>query len=273
MPISDGALTIGFTFESLDGLIGDRGSPIMHYLAVSCTCMNVSGEDGSLGHADPTCDKCYGTGIVYRDPVIGKAIIDPISANRIWSQQSWIQPGDISMMPPTYFRRVGNFDKILVLLPVPVDSQVLYRGVKTQGSPRPSGLLANEDYLYWESGREQARWLEDEDGKTYLPGEYLIQGHILRWSDNGGPGIGKKYVISYEAYPEYIMWTMPTDIYDLDVTVGQMIMGRRVVMQTDPSKRQIEPPWYENVVNAPSITDNPYPVFSLAPGKGVSPSR
>lgn len=266
-------MSVGPNFEALDGLIGDRGSPIIHFMASACPCLNTDPASGAVGQPDSNCDQCFGQAYIYRKPAKGVALVEAISANRIWSQQAWVQPGDVTVSPATYFRRVGNFDKIVILVPFPVDSQVITRGQKNALSPRPSGLASNEDYLFWHSGHQRARWIEDVNGRVYEPGEYLIEGRKIIWASNGGPSIGTKYTISYEAYPEYVAWTPPTEVFDLDQSVGQMVMGRRVVMAVDPTKRKIVPPWQDDYENAPELTRDPYTQFKYAPKKGLSPSR
>jgi len=161
----------------------------------------------------------------------------------MWAQVGWIQPGDLSFSPSRHARRINDFDRITLTTSIPVDGQVITRGVTTPHSPRPPDLKANEDLLILEAGRREAVLLEDVDGREYDVPSYVLIGRKIIWTEGAGPPLGKSYSVKYEAYPEYIAWTTPFDRWDRQRELGQRAMLRRAVVEFDPAGRQIRPPW------------------------------
>lgn len=275
MPFRESTLNVDWNFSLQEGLISSRGTPVCHEKAVACTCVSTDPESGLLGSSDPTCPNCFGKGYMFRDPRRFLGLISNITADKYWSQVSWIQPGDLVFSPSIKARRISDFDRITIGMPTPFEGQVITRGVASNISPRPTELLPNEDYLHWEAGRWAAIWLEDEDGKTYRAGEYLLKGRKIEWSGNAGPAVGKKYSIKYEINPEYIAFVTPIDRWDRSRELGQRVMLRRATMDTNPANRQIRPPWLERVENnAFEGYDDPYTEYGDGGwGRKVDPQR
>lgn len=253
MPFRDRGLVARIDFNKLESHISNQGDYVVHYISALCPCMTQNSV-GAVGHADPSCITCYGSGYIYRDPVKIVGLLTALTTNKFWSQVAWISPGDLSFSPSARTRRIGDFDRIQLTSPVPVESQVITRGQATSYSPRPSSLESNEDYLYWESGRSAAAYLEDEDGNVYRPGDYELDGRIIRWPSGSKLLSGKKYTIKYEAYPEYICWSTPIDRWDKGRELGQRVLLRRAVLDSDPTRRQIKPPWEEDIMSVPDRT-------------------
>lgn len=249
MPLRESSLGADWSFPIQNGLIHNRGTPVSHEVAVTCPCVSLVAEDGAVGVADPTCEECFGKGFLFRDPVRMIGLLTNLTTDRHWSQVGWIEPGDLIFAPLTNSRRITDFDRIIVGVPVPFSGQVILRGQSSALSPRPRGLQANEDYLIWEAGRCEATWVEDEDGVVYRVGEYYLDGRRVKWSGNAGPQIGKKYTIKYEIFPEYIAFITPIDRWDRSRELGQRVMLRRATLDTNPGNRQIRPPWEEQVLN------------------------
>lgn len=256
MPIRDGVVTVGFTYEALDGLVGDRGTPYIHEIALPCPCMQIDPKGGMAGHPDPNCRQCVGKGYLYEEARKSIGLVSGLSNNKFWAQVSWISPGDLSLSPLIQARRVTDFDRITLAVPVPFEGMIIVRGTDSPFSPRVPELAENEDLLYFEAGREQATIILDEDGKRYFPGNYWLDGRTIKWA--GGPAVGKKYSIKYEAFPEFIAWTTPVDRWDLKQELGQRVLLRRVTMEANPKNRVIRPPWKELMENGPKFTDKPY---------------
>lgn len=249
MPINDSALGIDFNFEAMEGLIGDRSTSVVHEIAIACTCIHMNANQGPLGQADISCKKCFGQGIVYRDPAPLDGLLAGLSSNRFWAQVSWIQPGDLSFAPSLHARRLSDRDRIQITLPTPTEGQVLLRGVESSLSVRPLSLKENQDYLWWEAGRDVAIWVEDEDDIIYAPGDYLFLGRRIEWRGKQ-PAKGKRYVIKYEAYPEFVCWATPFDRWDRQREIGQRVLLRKAVFNPDPKQRPIREPWRESLDNA-----------------------
>ena len=274
MPFRESALGVDWSFSLQDGLIYDRGTPVSHEIALACTCTNKDPDQGSVGTADPTCAECYGKGYIFRDPVRMIGLLTNLTTDRHWAQVGWIDPGDLIFSPLTKSRIISDFDRITIGMPMPFEGQIIVRGQESSLSPRPSDLESNEDYLYWESGRHEAIWLEDEDGKTYRVGEYLLKGRRIAWSGTAGPAVGKSYSIKYEIYPEYIAFVTPIDRWDRSRELGQRVMLRRSTLDTNPGNRQIRLPWEERVLNNDfKGMDDPLNAYGDGGEPNVDPQR
>lgn len=275
MPFREPSLSSDWNFSLQEGMISGHGTPVAHEIAVACSCMSVSSEEGLVGTADPTCNQCFGRGYIFRDATRLVGLISNITTDKYWSQVGWIEPGDLIFSPSIKARRISDFDRITIGMPTPFEGQVITRGVSSSLSPRPTDLLSNEDYLHWEAGRYEAIWIEDEDGNTYRVGEYLLKGRRIQWSGNAGPVRGKKYTIKYEIYPEYIAFATPIDRWDRSRELGQRVMLRRATLDTNPANRQIRLPWEERVLNNDfKGTDDPYDQYGDGGyGRKVGPQR
>jgi len=274
MPFRESSLGVDWSFSIQEGMIHNRGTPVSHEIAVTCSCVNTDPSEGPVGIADPTCSECYGKGYIFRDPVRIVGLLSNLTTDRQWSQVGWIEPGDLMFSPSVKARRITDFDRVTIGMPVPFEGQVIVRGQESSISPRPKDLLSNEDYLYWEAGRHEAIWLEDEDGITYKVGEYLLKGRRISWSGNAGPSIGKKYSIKYEIYPEYIAFVTPIDRWDRSREIGQRVMLRRSTLDSNPGNRQIRPPWEERVLNNDfKGMDDPYSQYGDGGEPKVDPQR
>lgn len=251
-----------FDFELQEELIGDRGNYVIHYISILCSCLQVDPAEGVVGHADPLCTLCFGQSRLFVDPVRMIGLTSGLSNNRMWAQVGWVEPGDLSFSPSLKARRISNFDKIVLTSSMPAENQVIVRGQTSPFSPRAIDLESNEDLLYWEAGRPEAVWLQDENGIIYHAGQYRLHGRRVKWAEGAGPAVGKRYSINYEAYPEYIAWVTPMDRWDRNMELGQRVMLKKAVMTLNPERREIRPPWEEQLMeNGPSGTDDPYSKF------------
>ena len=273
MPFRDAALGVDINFEAVEGLIGDRGDPVIHEISLPCACLQTDPEEGPMGHADPSCSKCRGRGYMYRDPVNMIGLLTGFNANQSWVIAGWVQPGDISFTPSTHARIISNFDRVTLCAPYPVEGQRIVRGKNTAFSPRPPDLADNEDLLYWESGDEEAMWLEDVNGRVYQLGEYELVGRRIRWIGGFGPPIGTGYSIRYRAYVEFIAWTGPTQIWDNKREVGRRVLLRRAVVESNPGNHTIRPPWIERVEGEILGYEDPYSLLDAHFDRPVYPSR
>lgn len=273
MAIQDGGLGIDFTPEKAGGFVGNRGTPIVHEIGVKCPCLQMDGEGGLEGQADPNCSLCGGSSYLYRNPTNTVGIISNMSANRFWSMVSWVQPGDLLLSPHPDYRRLGDFDKIIVRMPTPVDDMVIKRGIATSLTPRPEGLKANEDVLFWEAVRFEALWVEDQKGVAYKPGDYLLRGRKIEWIANQPP-VGTKYTVKYEGYPEYVVWTTPVERFDRSRLIGQRVMLRRAVLSAPENLKKLQSELSailsdENAFNSEDVYDHFGKVFDAK----VNPRR
>jgi len=273
MPFQDSVLGIDWDFEALEGLIGDRGDPVIHEISMKCTCLQTDPEEGAVGQSDPNCAKCRGRGYQYEDPVQVIGLLTSMSSNQLWAMTGWVQPGDISLSPSIHAREISNFDRVTLCHPYPVDGQILVRGIETAFSPRSTDLEDNEDLLYWEAGDEEAQWIIDEDGKRYFPGEYILHGRRIRWIGGFGPAKGKKISIKYRAFVEFISWTGPFQAYDNRRDIGQRVMLRRAVVESNPGNSTVRPPWIERVEGEFRGYEDPYELIDAHFDRTMNPSR
>jgi len=259
MSFADTGLSIDMNFEGIEGLIGNRGTCVIHELSLVCPCMQTSPEDGFVGVADPACVRCMGLGYLYRDPRFITGLVTGIRLNKLILEQGWAAPGDLTLAPSTHARRVSDYDRVTLRNSIPVDSEVKVRGVVTALTPRPSVLAANEDMLWWEAGEREATWIEDEDGREYRAGEYRLSGRRIIWTPGAGPAIGKSYTVKYEAFQEYIAWTTPMERLDRGRRLGQQVMLRKRVIDSAAAQRQITLPKVDDLVYENAFRgDRPY---------------
>lgn len=273
MPFRNVALGIDFDFELIDGLVGDRGDSVIHEISLVCPCKQTDAGDGALGHADPSCESCRGRGYQYRDPVIITGLLTGFQNRQDWVIAGWVQPGDLSFSPPTYAREMSNFDRVTLCNPYPVEGQVILRGRDAAFSPRPPDLQADEDLLYWEAGDIEAMWLEDKNGNRYFPGQYQLDGRRIKWIGGFGPAVGSAYTIRYRAYIEMLVWTGPTPVWDNRRDVGQRVMLRRAVVESNPGRHEIRPPWVERVEGDFRGYEEPYALLDAHFTNSMVPSR
>jgi hypothetical protein len=256
MPFQDPGLATDFNFESLEGLIGNRGITVVHQYATKCTCINVDPNEGAVGQPQPGCTKCYGRGYVYRDAVQMDGIIASLTFTTNFVQLGWIKPGDMTFSPSIHARDIGDFDRIRLTLPTSVEPELLVRGSATSLTPRPPGLADNEDYLKYEAGKAMAQWIEDEDDVVYSNTDYLLKGHRIIWTEGCGPAVGKKYSIKYMAFRAYIAFNPPMFRWDRDRNLGSRVMLRaETVMKLG---KVIELPWEEEIEDNAFRSDDPY---------------
>lgn len=272
MAIADTGLSIDMNFESLEGLIGNRGAAVVHEISAPCPCIRTDPAKGAVGHSDPNCALCLGQGRIFRDPRRMKGLLDSLSTNKQWSQVGWIQPGDAMFSPSTKARRINDFDRITLTVSLPVDGQVITRGQASALSPRPPGLLANEDLLYYESSRKEAALIVDSNGMTWLPGKYILDGRRIRWTDGVGPRVGSNYTIKYEAHPEMIAWATPFDRWDRQRELGQQVMLRKAAMDGNIGQ-QIREPWRERLHSNPMESTDAYGHYGILGRTTTDPPR
>ncbi len=162
------------------------------------------------------------------------------------------------MTPLMDARVVSDFDRVTLQVGMVLDPQVIVRGTASILTPRPAFLSAREDLLYWEASDGDAIYIEDEDKHVYSPGEYLLENRVIRWAPGAGPEVGRKYSLKYKAHPEYIAWTTPVYLWDRDRSLGQRVMLRRSVLDTNLAARQVRSPLFERAENNLSRAMKPF---------------
>lgn len=252
----DPGLGIDLNFESLEGIIQNRGMQVLHEIGIPCPCRTVDTRQGFVGSSEQDCPSCLGRGFVWRDPVLLQALITNLTFTRELATAGWTVPGDLTLTPSQQEREIGDFDRVTILVPIGVDPQIIVRGQKSALTPRPKGLESNEDFLFWQAGEKAAIWVEDEDAVPYKYPQYELEGRKIIWTEESGPAVGKRFVVKYRAHQEYIVYQRPLARYDRGRSLGQRVLLRRIGIPGEGERRQITAPWQERMQN--NITRNPY---------------
>lgn len=228
-----------WSFDKLEFLIEERGDEVIHETAVSCTCRTedfygslIDNVDGMPATTRPlNCDKCGGTGWLYRDARVIKGLITGMQsgANRQLLEMGYANPGDAVFSPSLKVGHIGDFDKITFLHAEPVsDGQIILRNAANMGENKKlnTKLLPKQDRLWYQA--DCITWCEDQDGVLYYQNtDFEIDGKTLTWVGNM-PDDGKFYTIKYNAYLEWIVYATPFDRVDRNRTLAQRVMLRKV---------------------------------------------
>jgi len=241
-------LGIDWDFSSQEGLVSERGENLIHEVGMRCTCNNEDTYAGMMekGGIVPRrrstfgCTICRGDGYIYRNPNKITAIITSIRQSKDRVEAGWAMPGDCVMsLIPGYM--VSGGDLVTFMNPMPLaDGQVIVRGAGSadENSARKTGLKPEEDRLWYHA--EKPIWCEDEDGKVYPNGTFRLDGSkIIHWL-GGGPAVGKRYVLKYIAYHEWIAFTPPDVRFDRNRDLGSRVGLRKrhvAFLNEDPSLR------------------------------------
>jgi len=230
-----------------EGLINNRGENVLHETGMRCVCVV---EDTMAGQIKQThvprrrvttgCPRCNGDGYIFRNPRKIVAMITGINETRERLEQGWSQPGDCIMsVRPGYQVTAGDLVTFTWGQPIP-DGQIILRGAgqASENSSRDTGLAVNEDRLLY-SGSD-AIWCEDEDGNRYQDGDFRLDGSkIITWLGNQ-PQVGKRYVIKYNAYLEWVAFMPPNVRRDRGRDLGGRVALRKrhvALLNDDPHLR------------------------------------
>lgn len=231
-----------FTPGLQEGLIDNRGSKLVHEIAISCTCRvedTFAGlkNDGKERRRDPFCPRCRGDGWLYRSARLVIGLVTSIRGQRNILDAGIAMPGDMQFSPQfgegcgdQATRSIGAWDRITKTWPEPLDDgHVLVRGAATafENKGLQTFLKPNQDRLWYEPA--ESIWCEDEDGVVYsADADFVLgPGKIITWVGRK-PEDAKRYTIKYQAYFEYIVFQPSLERRDRDnVNLGQLVFLRR----------------------------------------------
>jgi len=238
---------VDWDFDTLSGLITNRGEELIHEIGMRCVC-NL--EDTFAGQIEQThvprkrnifgCDICTGDGYIFRNPKKIIALITSINERKDWLAEGWAIPGDCTMsVQPDY--AISGHDQVTFTRPQSIpDGQVIIRGAGTMSdnSARDTKVVTDEDRLWYCA--TDAIWCEDEDGIVYSNSDFsLNSSKVIKWFGNQ-PAIGKKYTIKYNAYLEWIAFNPPNERRDRNRDLGARVPLRKkhaVFVNRDPRIR------------------------------------
>lgn len=229
-----------------EGFVQERGSDMIHEIGIACPKCRTSDvsanmlRDGQAGTRLPNCRRCGGDGWLYRDAQIVRGLATAIRQQNNVIDAGVIQPGDMQFsIAPGFFgcnhngapqRRVAEADKFTATWAQPLnEGQTIVRGAATmdENIRLDPAVSADEDRLWYEPA--YSLWCEDEDGKQYFEkGDFTFgPGRVIHWIGNR-PITGKKYVIKYTAFFEWIVWAPPQERVDRDnVDLGPLVFLRK----------------------------------------------
>ena len=227
-----------------DGFINNRGADMVHEVGVACPrCRTADVFANMLGDGQsqtryPNCSHCGGDGWFFRDPKLVRGLATNIRQQKNIHDVGVAQPGDMQFSigsSDSYScdpgrRRVARGDKFTATWDQPLDDgQTIVRGAGTLGeNVRITHRVSeDEDRLWYEP--VQALWCEDEDGVQYTSGSdfELGPGRVIKWVGKS-PAIGKRYVLKYTAYFEWLVWAPAMERVDRDNRdLGPLVFLRR----------------------------------------------
>src|SRR5690606_15376076 len=98
------------------------------------------------------CDRCHGSGFIYRNPTVVKGLLTQINAgNRQLLEMGIAAPGDCVFSPSLHAAEIHDMDKItLGVTDILNEGQVIQRGAAKR-SQASTSLAENEDRLWYAS--------------------------------------------------------------------------------------------------------------------------
>jgi len=241
-------LGIDWNFSGQEALITNRGEDLIHETGMKCICnledtyAGMMEKGGIVPRRSTTisCPICRGDGYIYRNPQRITALITSIRRGKERVESGWAMPGDCIMsVVPDY--QISGGDLITFTKAVPLaDGQVVVRGAGTDGESeaKQTRLEDNEDRLWYNA--ESSIWCEDEDGQVYENSAFqLDSSKIIKWV-GPAPAKGKRYVIKYNAFLEWIVFLPPDVRVDRGRDLGARAALRKrhvAIVNEDPRPR------------------------------------
>ena len=228
-------LCIDFELVQQAEFIDQRASTMLWEIAVACTCAvndTYAGliDDGKARRTDPSCPRCNGIGFLYRAPRTVRGMVTSMKSQRNMLAGGYGTPGDM-VFSPQFITGVSlsSYDKLTATWAQSVDEgQVIVRGAANMGenAALQTDVNRDEDRLWYEP--TEAVWCEDEHGKEYKQGDFVLgPGRLIRWVGSQ-PLVGTRYTLKYRAYLEWIVFVPPQERLDRDnINLGQLILLRR----------------------------------------------
>ena len=207
-------------------MIARRGRDVQWEQAILCSCWNMDS-----GQPNYQCRACGGKGYTYEEPVVERALVMSITANKEYDEVAGVfEVGDAIMtvpknaykvvMPPgntgvgsiVYDKEnkmfdVGMFDLITLLDDEVKSSELLIRGEPIYG--RPADTLLNPKVT-------RILTIRRSDPVTgvvtkYTPNEdFTFTGATINWLTDNQPSEGQVYSVTYMHRPVYtVLTTLP----------------------------------------------------------------
>lgn len=240
-----------------DELILDRGTQVVHEIAITCTCRITDvyaglKEDGKQRRAEWACPRCGDEGWLYRDPKLVTGMVTGIRQQKNILDVGIYKPGDMLLSPLSatdngcgdelgFSRKIGMSDKITATWPQVIDDGiVMIRGSASTGESLNlnNSLDTDEDRLWYEPA--SAIWCEDSSGIVYKEhADFVLgPGRIIKWVGNR-PNLKQPYTLKYNGYFEWIVFANPQERIDKNnLDLGQAVMLRKkhvVSLNTSPT--------------------------------------
>lgn len=197
-----------------DRFTREEGELVRHLVGMRCWCQD------QHGHPDPNCKEHELGGWLFRDERKIWGLVTEVRQHKELAQIGLWEPGDCVFSPQSH-DVVSDGDKIIFTWPLPHGS----------GDVRLRGYQEN-DRLTYEAVR--ALWCEDEDKVRYMEGtDFYFDGKNMVWQWVGKPDAGKaplrgkRYVVKYLAFLEWIVFMPPMERVSHGATIGARVGLRK----------------------------------------------
>ena len=208
--------------DKFDLMIARRGRDVKWQQAILCSCWSDSGQPNYQ------CLACHGKGYIYDDPVISRALVTSITANKEFEETMGVfDVGDAVMTVPknvyapmvgpngttTYIYshpnpmyNIGMYDLVTLLDDEYKTSELVVRGLDWYG--KPADTLLNEDVTEIITIRK----MDPQTGEVvkFTEGvDFMVNGNKIEWLGvhPNEPNSGEKYSVTYKHRPVYIVLT------------------------------------------------------------------
>lgn len=201
--------------SEIDRFVREEGEYVRHFIGMRCYCRDES------GHFDPNCTEHDLTGSIYREEreIIG--LITAITQHKEILAAGIAFPGDCVFSPESEID-VSPGDKVIFTWEQPFgEGDSLIRGNE------------DEDALTYRA--TSAIYCGDEDGNRYKEGvDFRFDGKAIQWQwaekleEASEPLIGKRYVVKYRGFIEWIAFDIPQDRVSHGVDIGAKVLLRKL---------------------------------------------
>ncbi len=203
--------------DEVDRFVREEGEQVTHMIGLRCYCRDEAGQ------LDPNCQEHDLAGNVYREERTLVGLITGVMQHRELLELGIAFPGDCVFSPESE-TDVATGDKIVFTWPLPYgEGDSLVRGF---GDSEPLTYRAFS-----------AIYCGDEDRVKYVEGQdFRFDGKEIQWEwdgkpENGSaPAAGKRYMVKYRAYLEWIVFDIPQERISGGDDIGAKVVLRKLHM-------------------------------------------
>lgn len=212
-------MSTGFSIGSHNQFVQDHGELLTYFQGVPCACGTTI--DGARSRF--VCPLCKGSGTRYEAGKPLRGIVTGITREKVLVEAGILQPGDAILgLAPSEREMVTDWDM--------VEPSQWGRGQPYSGELVQRGTGAT-DVLMYKAKQVQSCTSVTPDAFAIIPYvhgvDFTVAGDVVTWLvGRPQPDIESIYSIKYTAIFSYIVFTIPQDRYDKNVSLGQKILIR-----------------------------------------------